>query len=205
VAAGHHADLCVGTMYGVNPRTGRFYVGSTNPPGGGWGALSHHDGMNAVVCINDGDTHNAVIEALEAKNPIVIERYALRPDSGGAGLRRGGLGIELRVRAVAPMRSNVHVERTKCAPWGLSGGGEGLANRVHLERADGSTFSNGNGKLDSEPLKPNDVLVIESGGGGGYGDPHQRARSIVAGDVRNGYVSREAAFRDYGMSEAELS
>jgi N-methylhydantoinase B len=204
VAAGHHADLCVGTMYGINPRTGRFYVGSTNPPGGGWGALANADGMNAVVCINDGDTHNAVIEALEAKNPIVVERYALRPDSGGPGLRRGGLGLELRVRAAAPMRTNVHVERTKCAPWGLNGGGDALANRVHLIRADGSTFSNGNGKLDSEPLKPADVLVIESGGGGGYGDPRKRPRATVADDVHHGYVTREAALRDYGMTEAEL-
>jgi N-methylhydantoinase B len=204
VAAGHHADLCVGTMYGINPRTGRFYVGSTNPPGGGWGATAGSDGMSAVVCINDGDTHNAVLEALEAKNPIVIERYALRPDSGGPGKRRGGLGLELRVRAAAPMRTNVHVERTKCAPWGLNGGAEALPNRVHLERVGGETFSNGNGKLEGEPLKPGDVLVIESGGGGGYGNPNERSRATVADDVRNGYVTREAALRDYGMTEAEL-
>jgi N-methylhydantoinase B len=205
VAAGHHADLCVGTMYGINPRTGRFYVGSTNPPGGGWGAIATGDGMNAVVCINDGDTHNAVIEALEAKNPLVIERYALRTDSGGPGLRRGGLGLELRVRAAAPMRTNVHVERTKCAPWGLAGGGEALANRVHLERAGGANFSSGNGKLDNEQLTPGDVLVIESGGGGGYGNPHERPRATVADDVRNGYVSHAAAVRDYGMTDADLS
>ena len=159
--------------------------------------------MNAVVCINDGDTHNAVIEALEAKNPVVVERYALREDSGGAGKRRGGLGIELRVRAAAPMRTNVHVERTKCAPWGLAGGAAGLPNRVHLERA-GAPFSNGNGKLDGEPLGPGDVLVIESGGGGGYGDPRERPRATVADDVRNGYVTREAAQRDYGLTEREL-
>ena len=77
VAAGHHADLCVGTIHGINPRTGRFFVGSRNPPGGGWGATAGSDGMSAVVCINDGDTHNAVIEALEAKYPVVVERYAL--------------------------------------------------------------------------------------------------------------------------------
>jgi N-methylhydantoinase B len=196
-------DLCVGTYFGINPRTGRFYVGSTNPPGGGWGALASGDGMNGVVCINDGDTHNAVIEALEAKNPIVIEKYALRPDSGGPGRHRGGLGIETRVRATAPMRTNVHVERTKCAPWGLNGGAEALPNRVHLER-DGVSFSNGNGKLDNEQMKPGDVLVIESGGGGGYGDPHERSRATVVDDVRNGYVTAQAARRDYGLPATEL-
>jgi N-methylhydantoinase B len=204
VAAGHHADLCVGTIHGINPRTGRFFVGSTNPPGGGWGATAGGDGMSAVVCINDGDTHNAVIEALEAKNPIVIERYALRPDSGGPGKRRGGLGIELRVRASAPMRTNVHVERTKCAPWGLADGNDALANRVRLERPGQAPFSNGNGKLDNEMLKPGDVLVIESGGGGGYGDPHERPRGVVAADVHHGYVSRDAALRDYGMTDADF-
>jgi N-methylhydantoinase B len=204
IAAGHHADLCVATIHGVNPRSGRFYVGSTNPSGGGWGANADHDGMSGVVCINDGDTHNAVIEALEAKHPVVIERYALRPDSGGAGLHRGGLGVERRIRAVAPMRTGVHVERTKCAPWGLGGGGDALANRVHLERTDGSTFSNGNGKLDNELLKPGDILAIDSGGGGGYGDARRRPREQVADDVRQGYVSRAAAIRDYGMRETEL-
>ena len=158
--------------------------------------------MSAVVCINDGDTHNAVIEALEAKNPVVVERYALRPDSGGPGFRRGGLGLTLRVRAVAPMRTNVHIERTKCPPWGLDGGGEALPNGVHLERTDGASFSSGNGKLDSEPMKPGDVLVIESGGGGGYGNPHDRPRPTVADDVRNGYITAEAAKRDYGLDGA---
>ena len=205
VAAGHHADLCVATLHGVNPRTGRFFVGSTNPAGGGWGANSGHDGMSGVVCINDGDTHNAVIEALEAKHPIVVENYALRTDSGGTGFHRGGLGVERRVRAVAPMRAGVHVERTKCAPWGLAGGGAALANRVHLERADGSTFANDNGKLDNELLSPGDVLQIDSGGGGGYGDPHRRPRSRVAEDVHEGYVSRAAAIRDYGMNETDFS
>ncbi len=174
-------------------------------PGGGWGAIAAADGMNAVVCINDGDTHNAVIEALEAKNPIVVERYALRPDSGGAGKtsRRARYRVA-RARAAAPMRTNVHVERTKCAPWGLAGGADALPNRVHLERA-GVSFSNGNGKIDGEPLAPGDVLVIESGGGGGYGDPHERPRATVAEDVRNGYVSHEAAVRDYGISAESLT
>jgi N-methylhydantoinase B len=103
------------------------------------------------------------------------------------------------------MRTNVHVERTKCAPWGLAGGGEALANRVHLERAGGANFSSGNGKLDNEQLTPGDVLVIESGGGGGYGNPHERPRATVADDVRNGYVSHAAAVRDYGMTDADLS
>jgi N-methylhydantoinase B len=204
VAAAHHADLCVATMFGVNPRTGRFYVSSTSPPGGGWGAKHNGDGMSAVVCINDGDTHNAVIESLEAKIPVVIERYQLREDSGGAGRHRGGLGIEMRVRAAAPLRVNVHAERTKCAPWGLDGGSDALPNRMHIEYADGTEFHSGNGKLEGRPLEPGDVMVVESGGGGGYGNPRERAPESIASDVRNGYVSRAAAIAHYGMRPDEL-
>ncbi len=200
VAAGHHADLCVAMMFGIHPRTGRFFVGSTSPPGGGWGATAAGDGMSAVVCINDGDTHNAVIEALEAKNPVLVERYALRPDSGGPGEHRGGLGVELRLRAEAPWRTSVHIERTKCPPWGLNGGGDALPNRVRLERADGSLVANGNGKLDGELLQRGDVLVVESGGGGGYGAPGRRDRTALAEDVRHGYVTADVARRDYGAS-----
>jgi N-methylhydantoinase B len=197
VAAGHHADLCVPNMSGINPRTGRFFVGGINPPGGGWGATSVSDGMSAVVCINDGDTHNAVFEALEAKNPVIIERYALRQNSGGPGRYRGGLGIEVRVRATAPLRVSVHMERTKCAPWGLDGGGDALPNRVFIERADGVKLQNQNGKFDSENLNAGDVLVIESGGGGGYGDPDLRPLETVRSDVHEGYISHEFACRDY--------
>ena len=118
-------------------------------------------------------------------------------------MRRGGLGLALRVRAVAP---DAHSTCTSNAPSARRGdstaAAEALPNRVHLERTDGASFSSGNGKIDSEPLKPGDVLVIESGGGGGYGNPHDRSRATVADDVRNGYVTAEAAERDYGMNGA---
>ena len=61
--------------------------------------------MSATVCINDGDTHNSPTEQLEAKYPVLVERYALREDSGGAGRFRGGLGCEQVVQALAPFRS----------------------------------------------------------------------------------------------------
>jgi N-methylhydantoinase B len=199
VIAGHHADLCSTNTFGTDPRTGRFYVSSVGLPGGGWGAKSNGDGMNATVCINDGDTHNSPTEATEAKLPLMIERYALRPDSGGAGRHRGGLGVEKRMRALAPMNVQTRMERTNCPPWGLEGGKGALPNRVRIERADGTTVQPPNGKLPSFALAPNDVLVMESGGGGGFGDPHERSRDAVRADVRCGYVTEEAARRDYGL------
>ncbi|MBI3091786.1 MAG: hydantoinase B/oxoprolinase family protein [Candidatus Tectomicrobia bacterium] len=199
VAAGHHADLLVSTLYGVNPRSGRFFLGTTAPPGGGWGAKHNEDGMCVTVCINDGDTHNASVESTEARLPIIVEEYGLRPDSGGAGRQRGGLGMVRSVRVLGEARVNTHIERTQCAPWGLYGGRDGLSNEVYIRRADGRIERPPNGKLSSEILKAGDAYVVVGGGGGGYGDPRQRDPARLLDDVRNGYVSRDSAVRDYGI------
>ncbi|HXP94600.1 MAG TPA: hydantoinase B/oxoprolinase family protein [Candidatus Binatia bacterium] len=204
VVAGHHADLCSMNLFGTDPRSGRFYVASVGLPGGGWGAKYNSDGMSATVCINDGDTHNSPSEATEVKLPILIESYALRPDSGGAGRHRGGLGVKRRMRALAPMNIITKMERTKCAPWGLRNGKPGLPNCTRIERADGTVVQPPNGKLQGVQLAADDVVVIESGGGGGFGDPKERAAEAVRADVRRGYVTREAALADYGVTESEL-
>src|SRR5260221_7678748 len=105
VIAGHHADLLASSFHGINERTSEFFIGSFGPLGGGWGAKMSEDGVSATVCINDGDTHNSPNEQAEFKFPIVVERYALVPDSGGARHRRGGLGV---VRG-APAGTNIVV------------------------------------------------------------------------------------------------
>jgi N-methylhydantoinase B len=202
--AGHHADLCAVTIYGVNPRTGRFFTRSAGAGGGGFGAKYNSDGMSATICINDGDTHNAPIEANEAKTPLLVECYELRPDSGGPGRFRGGLGVERRYRMLAPMSANTHTERTKCAPWGLDGGLPALPNNQHVVRADGTIEQPPNGKIDSVRLEIGDRMIVRTGGGGGFGDPKLRDRSAIVRDVKRGYVTREAAVRDYGFPAAEL-
>ncbi|MGA2395330.1 MAG: hydantoinase B/oxoprolinase family protein [Candidatus Lustribacter sp.] len=205
VAAGHHADLNSSRIFGLNVRKGRFFASSMGLPGGGWGAKYDSDGMNATVCINDGDTHNSVIESQEAKLPVLIEEYALRTDSGGAGEHRGGLGCSLRVRVEGPVNLSVYTERTKCPPWGLLGGLAGLPNGIRVERADGGEYVPPNGKIGALALKAGDAFVVQAGGGGGYGDPHDRPRAAVCDDLRRGYISRESALRDYGLTEAEAN
>src|SRR5260221_1506352 len=121
VIAGHHADLLASSFHGINERTSEFCIGSFGPLGGGWGAKMSEDGVSATVCINDGDTHNSPNEQAEFKFPIVVERYALVPDSGGAGRRRGGLGVERVVRARTNMVVNNQSERAHCRPCGLNG------------------------------------------------------------------------------------
>src|SRR5215467_2706362 len=125
VIAGHHADLLVAQFHGINMKTSEFFIGNFGPLGGGWGAKRAEDGVSGTVCINDGDTHNSPNEQVEAKFPLVIERYALVPDSGGAGRHRGGLGVERVVRARTDITLNTQIERAHCRPWGLNGGRDG--------------------------------------------------------------------------------
>src|SRR5262249_57007793 len=122
VIGGHHADVLASSCDGINIGTSEFVVGSFGPLGGGWGGKRNEDGVSGTVCINDGDTHNSPNEQAEFKFPIVVERYALVPDSGGAGRRRGGLGVERVVRARTNMVVNNQSERAHCRPWGLNGG-----------------------------------------------------------------------------------
>jgi N-methylhydantoinase B len=204
VAAAHHADLNTSRVFGINPQSGRFFATSMGLPGGGWGAKHDSDGMSAVVCINDGDTHNTVIEAKESKMPVVFESYGLRRDSGGPGRWRGGLGAQFRIRALCPMKLSTYTERTHCAPWGLNGGVAGAPNGVAVETAGGAVIQPSNGKLAAQQLQSGDVFIVRAGGGGGYGDPRERPRVLVRRDVKCGYVSRESALRDYGMTEDDL-
>ncbi|HLH27142.1 MAG TPA: hydantoinase B/oxoprolinase family protein, partial [Chloroflexota bacterium] len=199
VAAAHHTDLLSVLGYGVDPRTGRFVIGLGSLPGGGYGAKHDSDGMSAVVCINDGDTHNAPAEAAEAKFPILVEEYALRPDSGGAGRHRGGLGTHKVVQFLGDLAFNSTIERTQCAPWGLFGGRDALPNRLTLRRADGRIETFPNGKLSAMRLGAGEAYIIDSGGGGGYGPPWERPVELVAHDVREGYVSLAKARDDYGV------
>jgi N-methylhydantoinase B len=197
--AGHHADLLVGLLSGLSPKDGRLFLASAGPMGGGWGAKHNEDGMNAVVCLNDGDTHNHPVEQMEAKFPVLYERHALREDSGGAGKFRGGLGAEQVIRALAPLTLNLQVDRMHCRPWGLAGGGDGYGNEVRL-RIDGKeTGELPNAKVLSRRLKPGDAFIVRSGGGGGFGPPRSRDPAKVANDVKQGYVSAQTAREVYGL------
>lgn len=198
--AGHHADIGVSTLYGTDPSTGRLFLYNSGAQGGGWGATAGRDGENATICINDGDTHNTPVEAVEAKYPAVrISRYALRPDSAGPGRYRGGLGTVVEHVAGAHVRLNSFIERTRTAPWGIDGGGDALPNRITVVRADGELVEFANGKVDGAELAPGDQVVVETGGGGGWGDPRQRPPEEVLADVAAGYVSTEAALATYGV------
>ena len=199
VIAGHHADLCVGRVNGRRPTDNSFFIYLGGLVGGGWGAKHDSDGVNATIAINDGDTHNGPSEQVEAKYPLLVERYALRPDSGGAGKFRGGLGTEQVVQMRAQINFNAQMDRVRCRPWGLYGGLSGFGNAVAIHRFGEDEQGFANGKAFDQVLESGDAYIIRSGGGGGYGSPLDREVEKVERDVRQGYVSKAAAEKLYGL------
>jgi len=200
VLAGHHADLAAPRVFGLDPKTGRSFHFPPMLSGGGWGALSDADGQSATFCINDGDTHNTPVEAGEGRAPIFVSYRKLRQDSGGPGRFRGGLGVAQEVRLLSPSSVQSAMERTICAPWGLHGGKDAMANRFSVVRKDGAIQKFPTGKtIGHVGLNVGEGFLVEVGGGGGFWSPLERDPERVLNDVRSGYVSLEAARRDYGV------
>ena len=200
VASGHHADLVFPNIHGINPADGKFYIVGIGPLGGGWGAKSKEDGVSVTVCINDGDTHNSPTEQLEAKYPVLVEKYEIRQDSAGAGQYRGGLGAEMVVQALSPFTVTTRIDRVHCKPWGLEGGGDAMGNGLAVRHKGEWKTDHLNAKIFNVRLERGDAYKMLSGGGGGFGNPLDRDVELVAEDVREGYVSASVAREVYRVA-----
>jgi N-methylhydantoinase B len=158
---------------------------------GGTGARPDRDGLSATGF--PSGVWGSQVEITESVVPVRILRRELRPDTGGAGRFRGGLGqvIELESSENAPIALFAAVDRIKNPARGREGGGPGACGRISL--ASGGTLA-GKGE---QVIPAGDRLVFETPGGAGFGDPRERSRELVERDVRMGLVSPEAAERDY--------
>ncbi len=164
---------------------------------GTWGGTPVRDG-------NDGLTNpaslaaNIPIEVAESEFPIVVERYGLVPDTGGAGEHRGGLAIERIWRCLTPRTSLiVRSDRADRPPYGLAGGAEGGKSSNILIHPDGSEEVLP--AMFSTTIEAGDVYAHRMAGGGGWGDPLARDPAAVADDVANEKVSLVAARELYGV------
>ncbi|HEX6512149.1 MAG TPA: hydantoinase B/oxoprolinase family protein [Chloroflexota bacterium] len=167
--------------------------------GGGWGARPWEDGEDASVSVCQGDVRNAPIEAVELKTPLLIERRALRVDSGGAGKYRGGLGMETQLRNLVDGRWNVsNAGRTLCPPWGLWDGKPGAIAENTMRRPEAGSFDETR-SLHREWVPPDTRVRIRTAGGGGWGNPLERDPGAVLHDVQEGYVTPDAARTAYGV------
>jgi N-methylhydantoinase B len=135
---------------------------------------------------------NTPIEVIETEYPFEVLRQALREGSGGAGRRRGGCGFVRAYRVLSETTLTTMLERRVVPPWGAFGGADGAPYRITLAR-DG-TERDVKGK-ETVGLRPGDVVVIETCGGGGYGDPAARPASLVAHDRLEGYARDPATAR----------
>ncbi|MEM9500536.1 MAG: hydantoinase B/oxoprolinase family protein [Pseudomonadota bacterium] len=140
---------------------------------------------------------NVPNEFLERYFPLRIERYSTEPDSGGAGLHRGGNGIRMTYRFLADGEIAIHDDRWFVPPWGVNGGHPGKRARKVLERADGTIEIVGN-KIEDVPVREGDLLHFITWGGGGWGDPLERDPEVVGLEIRQGLVTAEGA-REYGV------
>jgi N-methylhydantoinase B len=141
---------------------------------------------------------NIPTEYLEAYYPLRIEAYTTITDSGGAGLHRGGNGVEKRYAFLAPGEISIHDDRWLTQPWGVLGGEPGGRSEKILRRADGSE-ERLPAKCDRVAVQPGDVLVYRTAGGGGWKDRLERPAETVAHDVALGLVSADKARAGYGV------
>src|SRR5262249_1103756 len=159
----------------------------------GWGGRPDADGEDAAMSVCQGDVRNTPIETLELKSPVLVLERALWPDSGGPGTYRGGLGVQTRIKSLIEGRWNAGPRgyRLGWAAWGLRGGKPAVV---------GHTLMRGPGQPDyAKPPNPRPFapagteVMFRTSGGGGWGDPLERAPAMVLRDVREGYVSVEKA------------
>jgi N-methylhydantoinase B len=164
--------------------------------GGGSGGRYYADGNDAIHIVPD--SRNQPAEFTETRFPLLVEKLALRMDSGGAGRRRGGLGYEKHYRALVDCRTIVTADRVRLGCYGVNGGQAGQPFCVTVDIEGGAPRDLG-GLVDGEPVRAGEVVRVVTTGGGGWGDPLEREPELVRRDVIEGKVSRAAARDDYGV------
>jgi N-methylhydantoinase B len=164
--------------------------------GGGLGGNPASDGLHHA---NNPISTATIppVEILEAAYPVMFTQWALRPDSGGAGEHRGGVGAVYEIEALAPGRTEVALlgERGRFAPFGVAGGAAGALNRFTWG-SEGETPPMAS-KIVGVSIAQGERVRLETPGGGGWGDPAARPLHAIARDIRLGYVSAAASARDY--------
>jgi N-methylhydantoinase B len=156
---------------------------------GGMGARDGYDGPDATGALFGGG-RNIVPQAepIEARLPVRIEEVSLIPGSGGDGRYRGGLGTRTVIRMLDDARVDTRGDRLQRPPPGAAGGEQGRAGGYYRERADGTREPLGS-RATRQPLAAGEALVVETSGGGGYGDPYQRDPEAIHRDIADGRVT----------------
>ena len=186
VTGGHFGTHSGFRLYGRGP-DGRFFNGHDSGHGG-WGASAQGDGAGPFRTMAHGDTRLIPIELQESLLPFRVESFTLRADSAGACKFRGGLGFRKRYQILSDCLLQTNLDRTKFPPWGVCGGKPAMAGCVTVHKPDGT--SDTMCKAKGYPLEAGTIAVLETGGGGGYGPPGERALEAIQRDLDRGYITR---------------
>jgi len=193
--AGTSGNFALG---GYDPRTRRAYV-MYAISGGGYGGSATGDGISNG-CSTIGISKTTPIEVLEQLYPVLFEEYSLHEGSGGAGRRRGGFGLNYKVRLRrGSARASFVMDHGRFGPQGVLGGADGGPNRVCVTRGGEDYIPPHLSKDQDIAIAVGDTVRVSTPGGGGYGDPYLRDPQLVARDVARGYYTPEQAAAMYGV------
>ena len=187
-------DICAFVWWGTREATGEPWAdGSPHPVG--QGAHVNGDGASSLLHHGESATRFSPTEVWESRNPWLLEKIELLPDSCGPGRHRGGLGLEMYFHMLEDSYVTSALERTRTAPWGLEGGGEGRPNGAVLRLPDGTRREIA--KATRVYVPKGATMELFCGGGGGYGPPSERDPEAVHADVREGYTTEQHARQNY--------
>ncbi|HET7681292.1 MAG TPA: hydantoinase B/oxoprolinase family protein [Xanthobacteraceae bacterium] len=181
---------------GRSTYTGKGYV-QYEILAGGAGARAAKDGGSGIT-VNQSNAKIAPVEIIESEFPTRLTRFELIQDSGGAGQFRGGLGLRREYLNLADARFSIRSMKHTIPPHGSHGGRTGRTGDIWINPGTDAAKRLPTRYADY-PLKEGDIFRLDTPGGGGFGDPLARDPRKVLSDVAQGYVSLEAAERDYGV------
>jgi N-methylhydantoinase B len=197
--AGTSGNLAIG---GTDPDTGSGYVMYV-VTGGGYGGSLEHDGISNG-CSTIGIAKTPPVEILEQRFPVLFEEFAIAEGSAGAGRQRGGFGLRYTVRLLrGEARASFVMDHGRVGPPGILGGEDGAPNRIEVVQS-GQVFHPPHLSKDQDVLlRTDDVIRVQTPGGGGYGDPAERRPHLIARDMLRGYyTAAEMQERFGGAAEA---
>ena len=185
---------------GIDPNTGKEFVHYEWSSGGNGGFLEA-DGPSAMAAIDWGDLTTAQsTEVLETSYPLQVEWSRQATDSGGPGRTRGGLGMRRSLRLLrGEARYSLLADGAVVPPFGILGGESGAAVGSYSQTSGPEKAFPTPGKVGGHLMNTGDAVVLQSAGGGGYGDPLEREAQAVLEDVLEGYVSMDVARSIYGV------
>jgi len=205
-AAQASPEMSNGCSYGT---INALSISGRRPDGASWVMFGFHGGGLGGSAGSDGLNHGNAplstatippVEIMEARYPIRYTSWTLRPDSGGAGRHRGGLGASYEIELLAESaEAFAFGDRARFAPPGVAGGGDAAFNRIAFDGDEGEVVPELGSKSTGVQLRAGQRIRIDSPGGGGYGDALDRDPSAVERDVGLGYVGADAALSAYGV------